>query len=163
MSSARLGRPTGKHFPGRLPTSPRAHSTGRNDIRGREVDRHGNRDRMRDGDYRPCCGAPSLSLAPAHTIAPTPPMRTHRSMANMMSSRCGGPSSPSSSPAYRHFRSLAALLGRVIQVEHQHQIVLLDISIIEDLVDISGPHEGARWVRERVWVCERVRVVGHER
>ena len=87
MSSVRSGRPTGRTFVGGLPSSPRARSAGRNDVRERETERY--RERTRESDYHPHRSAPSP--APARG-APTPSVRSHRSMTNMSHTSRGGSS-----------------------------------------------------------------------
>jgi hypothetical protein len=92
MSSARPGRSTGKTFAGGLPSSPRARSVGRNDVRERETERY--RDRTRESDRYPSRGLPSPT--PARTrAAPTSSVRSQRPMTNMSHSSRGGPSSSS--------------------------------------------------------------------
>jgi hypothetical protein len=89
MSSVRPGRPTGRTFVGGLPSSPRARSVGRNDVRERETERY--REGTRASDYYPHRSAPAPSPAPARG-ATTQSVRAHRSMTNMSHTSRGGPS-----------------------------------------------------------------------
>jgi hypothetical protein len=87
MSSVRLGRPAGRNFSGGgLPTSPRARSVGRYDVREREIKEH--MTRARDSDHYPRHNTGASTRAP-----PTRPLRPQRSMVNMLPSRGGSSSS----------------------------------------------------------------------
>lgn len=87
MSSARIGRSTGRNIGGGLPANPRARSVGRYDVGERE--RGGNRDRTRDSDYYPLRSAPGLPR-----VAPTRSVRPQRPEANMPSSYTDMPDVP---------------------------------------------------------------------
>jgi len=89
MSSARLGRPTGRNIGVGLPASPRARSVGPYDARELERQRH--REWARQSDYTPQRRAPAPPDTP-----PALTLRTVRSVASMItpsSSRRGGSSS----------------------------------------------------------------------
>ncbi|KAI0006235.1 hypothetical protein BJV74DRAFT_803084 [Russula compacta] len=88
MSSARIGRSTGRNIGGGgLPANPRARSVGRYDVGERE--RGGNRDRAGDSDYYPLRSTPAPPRA-----APTRSVRPQRPEANISSSYTDVPDVP---------------------------------------------------------------------